>query len=579
MKKQRWEDINNIKNKHKKSKSFYDCCNENLPKEIVDKIMSRWDDELNIDKNGNVLSPHDITYGSRGFNNKGYWFKCLDHPEHSSEQKHIVNLIYGNGGGLRCNQCNIIAITHPELIKYLVNIEDAYNYSLTLNSKIFAKCPNCGFKRPIRIYDIINKIFPCPKCSDGVPYPEKFMFNVLEQLSFDFTTQLSKMILKWCNNYKYDFYIDNKISCIIETHGLQHYEESKKGWRSKLFKIQENDKNKEQLAKLNGIENYIILDCRYSELEWIKNSIMNSELPKLLNFKEDDIDWLKCHEYACSSLVKTVCGLWNGDIGNIRRIYKELKITRPTTIKYLKQGTELGWCNYDPKEEIKKRNKYISKKILCLTTKEVFESITEASSKYKISKSNISQCCLNIVKSAGKHPETGEKMVWVYANEVNIDNDIQIEKILNNAQNLQNKKIICLTTKEVFNSISEAKYKYNLKNFHIGDCCAGKRSYTGRHPETKDKLVWMFYEEYIKKTQNEIELMLNNVKDKKIICVTTKEIFKDITNALDKYKIKYKSHIIECCRGKRNSVGKSKETGELLKWMYYDEYVKHKLEE
>jgi len=56
------------------------------------------------------------------------------------------------------------------------------------------------------------------------------------------------------------------------------------------------------------------------------------------------------------------------------------------------------------------------RKIRCVTTNEIFNSISEASMKYGIKKSNITECCTpsNRKKSAGKYPETGEKMVWEY---------------------------------------------------------------------------------------------------------------------------------------------------------------------
>ena len=400
------------KTKLKNGKSFYDWCYENLSKEEADNIMLRWDYELNV-KNGIILSPKDVSCKSVGFNKKGYYFKCLIYPEHASELKSIQNFTYGQKGNLNCNKCNKISVTHNHLLKYLVNKEDAYKYSFGSNKKISMICPNCGYKKEMNLNDLINQGFGCIKCGDSVSFPEKFMFNVLEQLlGNNFKIQLSKTIFNWCNNYRYDFYIDN-INCIIETHGLQHYEGN---FGKTLEEIQQNDKIKEQLAKSNSIKNYIIIDCRKSELEWIKNSIMESELPKLLNFKEEDIDWLKCHEYACNSLVKVACNYWNNGIKNIPDIMKIMKLGRKVIRKYLKQGTKLDWCDYDPK--ISLSNKKITyKKVICLTTNEVFDSISEASNKYNINNSCISQCCNKKAKSAGRHPVTNKKMVWMLYDE------------------------------------------------------------------------------------------------------------------------------------------------------------------
>lgn len=109
---------------------------------------------------------------------------------------------------------------------------------------------------------------------------------------------------------------------------------------------------KKELAKENGIEHYVVIDCRYSELEWIKNSILNSKLVDMLNLSK--IDWLKCEEFALKNIVREVCDYWNNkeewettttiaenNEWGIRSVI--------TVIKYLKKGTILGWCNYNPK--------------------------------------------------------------------------------------------------------------------------------------------------------------------------------------------------------------------------------------
>lgn len=55
-----------------------------------------------------------------------------------------------------------------------------------------------------------------------------------------------------------------------------------------------------------------------------------------------------------------------------------------------------------------------SKPVICLTTKRVFESQTNAGLFYNIkSPGNISQCCTGKIKSAGKLPD-GTKLVWRY---------------------------------------------------------------------------------------------------------------------------------------------------------------------
>ncbi|NFH00786.1 hypothetical protein FC831_10750 [Clostridium botulinum] len=288
--------------------------------------------------------------------NKWYKYKCLDceYEGNISED----NLLKHKG----CTCCNgktvvkginDIATTHPYLVEYFVNIEDAYKYSFGSNKKVFCKCSYCGFTKEMKISDLYKQGLGCSKCGVGISYPEKLMFNILEQLYVDFVTQLSKKNFQWCNNHRYDFYFKfNNEEYILETHGLQHYENCKGMYKDKLQEQQENDKLKKELALINGIKekNYIVIDCRKSELEWIKQNVLNSRLNEIFDLSK--IDWLKCEEFALSNLVKKACDLWESDIHSTSKIGEIIKYNSNTICSWLKQGTKLGWCNYNSKNEI-----------------------------------------------------------------------------------------------------------------------------------------------------------------------------------------------------------------------------------
>ena len=68
-------------------------------------------------------------------------------------------------------------------------------------------------------------------------------------------------------------------------------------------------------------------------------------------------------------------------------------------------------------EQMTGKNSIFAKKIYCETTNEFFDSMADAERKYGINHGGISACCQNKRKSAGKHPITGEKMVWRYIND------------------------------------------------------------------------------------------------------------------------------------------------------------------
>lgn len=82
----------------------------------------------------------------------------------------------------------------------------------------------------------------------------------------------------------------------------------------------------------------------------------------------------------------------------------------------LSYGTRIERLGYKRKSCKRKDIKDIGspKEIICTTTNETFICIRRAEEKYKISHSHISACCKGKRKSAGKHPITGEKMIWEY---------------------------------------------------------------------------------------------------------------------------------------------------------------------
>ena len=297
---------------------------------------------------------------------------------------------------------NDVATTHPHLVKYFKHKEDTYKYSYGTNKKVLMVCPKCGNEKLNSISKLSEKAFSCPKCGDNISYPEKFMFNVLEQLGIDFIYQFTKLNAEWCDKYRYDFYFKyNNEEYIIETHGIQHYTKGKsiKSKWNDLDKTKESDKNKENLAIQNGIKskNYIIIDCRYSNLEWCKENILNSELNNIFNL--NNINWEEWNKYALtSSLVEKV--------GNIKKqhpeftstqISKLIKVSICTTKKLLHKAMECGFCHYDSKYEFEK-TLFDRKKVICLNDMKVFDSISECERFYNVN--NVWEVCNHRYKTS-----------------------------------------------------------------------------------------------------------------------------------------------------------------------------------
>lgn len=207
--------------------------------------------------------------------------------------------------GCRCPYCsnyprkielgiNTIWDTDRWMCDLGVSEEDAKRYSHSSGKKIKVKCPNCGKEK----YMVLNKIYTRKSisciCKSKISYPEKFMVELLDQLNLKYIKEYTP---KWSNYRRYDFYLPDH-NIIIETHGKQHY--TQYGFKSlggkTLEEEQKNDEYKKTLALENKINDYIVIDCRKSKLEWIKENILNSELSDILNL--DDIDWSKCEQKA-----------------------------------------------------------------------------------------------------------------------------------------------------------------------------------------------------------------------------------------------------------------------------------------
>ena len=258
--------------------------------------------------------------------------------------------------GTRCPFCsgnkilkgfNDLWTTHPEIACCLKDKDIGYQISYSGHSKQDFICPKCGcIIKNVMVRDVVKHNLKCPCCSDGVSYPERFVSNMLRQLKINYKHD---GIFSWSNNKRYDFYIKD-LSLIIETHGEQHYYTDKK-WANSIIDQKANDQYKMELAISNGIQNYIVLDCRESDANFIKSSILNSELSKLFDLSL--IDWQKCASDSCKSNIVMACDLWNSGIRSTKKISDIMCLTRTTIITYINKGTKYGICDYDGKEQMR----------------------------------------------------------------------------------------------------------------------------------------------------------------------------------------------------------------------------------
>lgn len=250
-----------------------------------------------------------------------------------------------------------IYLTDPWMEQYFVDKNETKKYTYGSNHSSLMQCPQCGYRRNRKIYMLHQKGFCCPKCGDGISYPNKFMFNVLEQLNIPFLYEVSHVHngFEWVGKYRYDFYFETeKQKYFIEMDGHFH----------KIFdEVKQRDQIKNQLAAEHSI---IIIripsDYKKDRFNFIKNNILKSDLPSILNFTESNINWELCDRLSNSSLLVEACSLWNSGVQNTLQIALKLHVSRYTISQYLKKGVELKLCNYNPKIEQSKAGKNVSRR-------------------------------------------------------------------------------------------------------------------------------------------------------------------------------------------------------------------------
>lgn len=281
-----------------------------------------------------------------------YRFNCYNNDFWVIES----NLSKSKGSGCACcnNKVvikNINNLTHiyPETEKYLVNKKDGDTHTPRSNMKILCKCPICNNKKVYNINNLIGRGFSCNVCGDGISYPEKIMSNILYQLNIDYSHQF--LIKDKNKRYLYDFYFElNNSKYIIEVNGIQHYEENNFSFGNhSLITEKQNDKNKKDCAIIYGIEesNYIVIDARKSNINYIRNNVLNSKLNEILNLK--NIDWQLCDLYASKNMLLEICKYWKDNHSNIsmKNLEEKYKLSKSTIFNYLKKGTELKLCEYN----------------------------------------------------------------------------------------------------------------------------------------------------------------------------------------------------------------------------------------
>lgn len=336
---------------------------------------------------------------------------CCNNIKHIFEAS-PTEIIHRSSGCPYCSHQKVFVgetdlwTTHPEIAKMLDDSNDGYRFSFGSGKKVDWKCPCCGYiVKNKSIEKVVKRGLSCPICSDGISYPEKFVANIFNQLKIDFE---SHKIFEWSDGKIYDFYIPS-LNLIVETHGIQHYVEcnfSGNNQNRSLIDEQQNDKYKQKLAYSNGILDYVVIDCRQSEKNFIKMSILNSKMSNIFNLSS--IDWDVCDNKAHKSYYNDILYYYNNGITNSIDIANLIGINRKTVITALHKMAKNNICDYDSKTSSAFHiSKAHYKKVICVETKKIYESI-KSTKEDGFSPKCVSGCC------NGSGAKTHKGYHWMY---------------------------------------------------------------------------------------------------------------------------------------------------------------------
>lgn len=126
-------------------------------------------------------------------------------------------------------------------------------------------------------------------------------------------------------------------------------------------------------------------------------------------------------------------------------------------------------------------------------------------------------------------------------------------------KNYRAHSVICLETEKIYDTIVEAEKDTGISRSSITNACLGKTS-------TAYGMHWLYYEDYINKTPEDIKEILLKVPDDplSVVCLETREVYSSIVKASKAHKVN-KGNISLCCLGKRRTAGEKH-------WVYLSDY-------
>ena len=211
-----------------------------------------------------------------------------------------------------------------------------------------------------------------------------------------------------------------------------------------------------------------------------------------------------------------------------------------------------------------------ARKVICLNTMKIFNTIIDASKYYDIDKDAIQQCCSEKSNRKTAGIINGERGIWEYYDE---NKQYTYNPFIREYEYIN--EVYCINTEELFKNATVASKTYNINSSSISQCCNNKLLSAGKHPITKEPLVWCYKRDINssdEKMQKTLKRYNNSRKQphhcKKVKCINTGQIFDSVKLAMS------------WCGGNADNFArtlkddgifyykKHPDTGEKLKWIY-----------
>lgn len=244
--------------------------------------------------------------------------------------------------------------------------KEASNYTKSCSNKFTPICPFCGRISETKISpNQLSRLhgISCV-CNDGISIPNKIIRAIMEQaFNKSMISSYEKEHKEYDENgilrrFDMKFFDINGNPFFVEMDGGFHGEIKRKHSNKKMkflpAKMFIADIMKDNIAENLGIP-LIRIDCYKSDIEYIKQNLYDSELANIINL--NNIDWTSIENICFSNIMRDVC-IYKNEHPKVfvPEIAKKFELSDATIRNYLKRGTKLGICNYNPQEESKRRN-------------------------------------------------------------------------------------------------------------------------------------------------------------------------------------------------------------------------------